>query len=132
LIHHIRYLFIISLHCSLPSPFSLKLRYKIRNQYEVTDEKPGIPKTPIVPVQFSGSPSFDSNGVESMVPESPPYTGYPSPEIDEAWEALNGGRYFAITEKEAKELWGKGYMEFADKIHGGFTTGYVHLFDMVW
>lgn len=63
-----------------------------------------------------------------MDKESPPYTGDPTPEIDDAWEVLKGGRYFSITEDEAKELWGDGYMEFEDKTFGGFTAGYVFLF----
>jgi len=53
------------------------------------------------------------------------YTGEPSPEIDNAWHQLLWGRYFSISEEEAKALWGDSYEEFRDREKSGFTGGQV-------
>ena len=65
------------------------------------------------------------NGKEFLVtgPEDIKYTGEPSPEVDDAWHELLWGRYFSISEEEAKSLWGDNYEEFRDREKSGFTGG---------
>jgi hypothetical protein len=68
-------------------------------------------------------------------PESIKYIGKPSPEIDENWEKLTWGtfrlsgliqllifpgRYFLITEEEARGAWGDDIEEYWDEKLGGY------------
>ena len=48
-------------------------------------------------VTFTGTPMFTENGTMSMPPS--PYVGEPSPEIDEAWDALISGIYLRSPRK---------------------------------
>jgi hypothetical protein len=78
-------------------------------------------------IKFDSGVRFDDlSGDESLVHTSdePIYVGEPSPEIDQAWETLVDGRYFSISEDEAKRLWGKDYEIYRDLHKGGFTGGY--------
>ena len=78
-------------------------------------------------IKFDGGVRFDDlSGDESLVHASdePIYVGEPGPEIDQAWESLVEGRYFSISEDEAKRLWGKDYEIYRDLHKGGFTGGY--------
>ncbi|KAK1969810.1 hypothetical protein LY78DRAFT_571239, partial [Colletotrichum sublineola] len=52
------------------------------------------------------------------------YVGTPSKEIDDAWTELLWGRYFSISEREAKELWGEDYMAYWDHDKSGWTGGF--------
>lgn len=69
-----------------------------------------------------------NDGTEYLVTEPGDimYTGKPSPEIDRAWNDLLWGRYFSISEEEAKRLWGDRFEEFRDRALTGFTAGYVY------
>ncbi|KAH9825648.1 Cyclochlorotine biosynthesis protein [Teratosphaeria destructans] len=65
-------------------------------------------------VTFSGTAAFHDNGSAyrtSRVGE-PQYVGTPSKEIDEAWDALIQGRYFYITEDEARQTWPDTYQQY--------------------
>jgi hypothetical protein len=55
------------------------------------------------------------------------YVGQPSHEIDSAWEELFWGRYFSISEEEAKDLWGADYRIYHDAVRTGYTGGSVLL-----
>ncbi|KAH8819356.1 hypothetical protein F5884DRAFT_9763 [Xylogone sp. PMI_703] len=59
-----------------------------------------------------------------MEPDDKVYTGTPSPEIDHAWHELLWGRYFSISEEEAKRLWPDNYEDFRDREKSGFTGGF--------
>lgn len=74
---------------------------------------------------FTGAPSFDSNG-HVVVPHPDPvrYVGKPTPEVDEAWERLVGGRYFLISEDEARATWGDDeYRDYWSWDRGGYVAG---------
>ncbi|KAF2763786.1 hypothetical protein EJ03DRAFT_53847 [Teratosphaeria nubilosa] len=65
-------------------------------------------------VTFSGTAAFHANGSAyrtSRVGE-PQYVGTPSKGIDEAWDTLIGGRYFYITEDEARQTWPETYQQY--------------------
>lgn len=68
---------------------------------------------------------FAEDGTESLVfaPGEPVYVGEPSDEIDQAWSKLLDGRYFSISESEAKAMWQDDYMRYRDNMKGGFTGG---------
>lgn len=65
------------------------------------------------------------DGVEFLVtePDDIQYTGTPSPAIDDAWHQLLWGRYFSISEDEAKHLWGNNFEDYRDREKTGFTGG---------
>lgn len=69
------------------------------------------PPISIVQHKFTGSPRFDANGSGYETAPSK-YAGEPRPEIDAAWQALIGQRYFMVTPQEAQEMFGPGYKEF--------------------
>ncbi|KAK2595877.1 hypothetical protein N8I77_013669 [Diaporthe amygdali] len=73
---------------------------------------------------FTGAPAIRRNGTV-YVPhqDSVRYVGAPSPEIDHAWEQLVGGRYFLITEEEAKATWGTDYRDYWSEARGGYVLG---------
>ncbi|KAH8760345.1 hypothetical protein F5883DRAFT_425813, partial [Diaporthe sp. PMI_573] len=73
---------------------------------------------------FTGAPAIRSNGTV-YVPhqDAAQYVGVPSPEIDHAWEQLVGGRYFLITEDEAKATWGAEYKDYWSQARGGYVLG---------
>ncbi|ETI25970.1 hypothetical protein G647_02747 [Cladophialophora carrionii CBS 160.54] len=75
-------------------------------------------------ITFNGSPAFDENKT-MFVPNPDPvrYVGPPSPEIDKNWEKLTWGRYFLITEEEARASWGEEIEEYWDEQRGGYVTG---------
>lgn len=78
-------------------------------------------------VTFKGSPHFHEDGSE-YVPDdgqnSPQYVGEPSRAIDHAWALLHFGRFFLLTEDEARQSWGEGYKEFWSPKDGGYVAGY--------
>jgi hypothetical protein len=104
-------------------------------------------------VAFTGSPHFREDGSEYVPDEGnqPRYVGDPSREMDHAWAVLtfgtnnpripllifiwgvvfvgsltiSTGRFFLITEEEAREAWGEGYTEFWSPYHGGYVAGYL-------
>lgn len=55
-------------------------------------------------------------------PGGPKYFGTGA-EVDAAWDELLWGRYFSISENEARQLWGDEYREYRDFIRGGYTGG---------
>lgn len=77
--------------------------------------------------RFTGKIVFETDGSEVLVlPTSEPaFVGEPSPAIDAAWDHLVEGRYWSISEREARALWGVGYQQYRDERHGGYTGGWV-------
>ncbi|TGO43675.1 hypothetical protein BOTNAR_1481g00030 [Botryotinia narcissicola] len=75
----------------------------------------------LIQTRFSGGVDFTPEGVEVLAPSL--YVGEPSPEIDEAWNAIIGGEshYFSISEDEARSLWGTESDRYRDRIRGGWT-----------
>ncbi|MCJ1357634.1 MAG: hypothetical protein MMC33_007630 [Icmadophila ericetorum] len=75
---------------------------------------------------FKGSPHFRDDGSE-YVPDDggnePQYVGEPSRAMDHAWALLHFGRFFLLTEEEAKDSWGGGYREFWSPKDGGYIAG---------
>ncbi|KAI1842108.1 hypothetical protein JX266_011641 [Neoarthrinium moseri] len=73
---------------------------------------------------FTGAPAIRSNGTV-YVPHQDGirYVGAPSPQLDHAWEQLVGGRYFLITEQEAKATWGPDYRGYWSQARGGYVLG---------
>lgn len=76
-------------------------------------------------VRFKSPVDFELNGHEFLVtsPDDRAYVGDTTPEIDRAWEEILWGRYFSISEAEAKSLWGSGYREYWDHTKSGYTGG---------
>jgi hypothetical protein len=72
---------------------------------------------------------FQLDGTEFLVtsPGETMYVGMPSHQIDRAWEELLWGRYFSISEEEAKDLWGADYRMYYDRAHTGYSGGSVLL-----
>nr|A0A8J9R8Y7.1 RecName: Full=UstYa family oxidase phomYd; AltName: Full=Phomopsin biosynthesis cluster protein Yd [Diaporthe leptostromiformis]BDA39151.1 DUF3328 [Diaporthe leptostromiformis] len=96
--------------------------------------------------KFLGSPIFLDDGTE-LVPEPTPgpmktlgvtdmYVGEPSKELDWNWNQLHWGRFFLLTEDEARQAWGPGYKEYWAENEGGYIAGLevthsVHCVDML-
>jgi len=72
---------------------------------------------------------FRLDGTEFLVtsPEETMYVGPPTEKIDRAWEELLWGRYFSISEEEAKDLWGTDYHMYYDRVKTGYSGGSVLL-----
>ncbi|KAK3949211.1 hypothetical protein QBC32DRAFT_176948, partial [Pseudoneurospora amorphoporcata] len=81
---------------------------------------------------FGGSPRFKEDGTE-YVPDMDrgnmngeehhgAYVGTPRREIDHNWALLHWGRFFLLTEEEAKSAWGDEYKEFWSPKHGGYVA----------
>lgn len=68
---------------------------------------------------------FELNGHEFLVtnPNEKVYTGESWEEIDRNWKELLWGRYFSLSEGEAKELWGDDYQMYRDRVKSGYTGG---------
>ncbi|KAG8168125.1 hypothetical protein KVR01_003814 [Diaporthe batatas] len=77
-------------------------------------------------VRFKSPVDFETNGHEFLVanPDDKAYVGDTTPEIDRAWEEMLWGRYFSISEAEAKSLWGSNYREYWDHTRSGYTGGF--------
>ncbi|KAI1472903.1 uncharacterized protein F4812DRAFT_31500 [Daldinia caldariorum] len=75
-------------------------------------------------VQFKLPVDFASNGGEFLVaePGDKSYIGTTA-EVDAAWKNLLWGRYFSVSEAEAKDLWGDEYTEYWDHHRSGYTAG---------
>ncbi|PMD45015.1 hypothetical protein L207DRAFT_577961 [Hyaloscypha variabilis F] len=81
--------------------------------------------------RFTGTPHFHQNGsgwfdpIDTSAPW--PYNmqlfGTPSPEVDDNWGKLTGGRYISLSEDEAKNTWGARYHEYVDENLGGYSAG---------
>lgn len=105
-----------------------------------TDFGPSKDHSRLQRVRFWGGPRWYENGTGYALhnPDEPRYTGPPTPQIDEAWRGLIGGRYFSITEQEAIDTWGPthglsynssmGYRAGVDVLH---TLHCVNLFRQV-
>lgn len=67
-------------------------------------------------VKFQSPVDFEPNGHEFLVeqPGAKKYIGESWDEIDANWEELLWGRYFSISEDEAKRLWGDDYEKYWD------------------
>ncbi|KAH7346266.1 hypothetical protein BKA65DRAFT_399045 [Rhexocercosporidium sp. MPI-PUGE-AT-0058] len=77
-------------------------------------------------VKFGTPVDFKEDGHEILVTsiEDATYVGAPSQAIDDAWTQLLWGRYFSISESEAKELWGNDYEAYWDHDKSGYTAGF--------
>ncbi|EAA30500.3 hypothetical protein GE21DRAFT_10623 [Neurospora crassa] len=80
-------------------------------------------------VDFGGSPRFKEDGTEYVpVPSDgeaahyKAYVGTPRREIDHNWALLHWGRFFLLTEQEAKSAWGDEYKQFWSPKHGGYVV----------
>ncbi|PIA88479.1 hypothetical protein CB0940_07019 [Cercospora beticola] len=93
--------------------------------YRSTDFAPARKALATETVLFTGGAAFDEDGVPYRTfPEgSVQYVGPPTAEIDSAWEYLLSGRYFIITEQEAKEAFGSRYKDYY--VEKDFYTGYM-------
>ncbi|KAF2663827.1 hypothetical protein BT63DRAFT_460949 [Microthyrium microscopicum] len=89
-----------------------------------TDFMPATPAIEHEIVYFSGSPAIAENG-SLFIPNPDPvrYIGEPNAEVDKNWDELTWGRYFLITEDEAKSAWGDDVGEFWDEKQGGYVAG---------
>lgn len=76
-------------------------------------------------VRFKSAVDFEKDGHEFLVTNSSDkaYVGATTKDIDLAWEELLWGRYFSISESEARDLWGEGYREYGDHHKTGYTGG---------
>lgn len=76
--------------------------------------------------KFTGGVEFTENGELFLIdaPGERVYVGQPNGDIDEAWHNLLDGRYFSLSEDEAKSIWGDGYEIYRDQAVGGFSGGY--------
>ncbi|KAI0891002.1 hypothetical protein F4806DRAFT_484289 [Annulohypoxylon nitens] len=76
-------------------------------------------------VRFKLPVDFAPNGDEFLVaqPGDESYIGI-TEEVDAAWKKLLWGRYFSISETEAKQLWGNEYQEYWDHHRSGYTAGF--------
>lgn len=65
------------------------------------------------------------NGHEVLIvePDEKIYVGDSWEEIDRNWEELLWGRYFSISEEEARALWPDDYLDYMDPIKSGWTGG---------
>ncbi|KAF4816065.1 Cyclochlorotine biosynthesis protein O [Colletotrichum siamense] len=76
---------------------------------------------------FEASPAFLDDGFE-YVPEREDgtprtkYVGEPTKDIDHNWEQLHWGRFFLLTEDEAKKAWGPGYEKYWAPREGGYIA----------
>ncbi|KAJ4424905.1 hypothetical protein N0V82_000408 [Gnomoniopsis sp. IMI 355080] len=77
-------------------------------------------------VRFKSPVDFEMDGHEFLVvePDEKIYVGDSWDEIDRNWEELLWGRYFSISEDEAKSLWPDKYLEYVDPIKSGWTGGF--------
>jgi hypothetical protein len=76
-------------------------------------------------VKFKTPVDFELDGHEFLVtePGEKMYVGDPSPEIDRNWQELLWGRYFSISEDEAKDIWGDDHEKYKDVLRSGYTGG---------
>ncbi|KAK3935486.1 hypothetical protein QBC46DRAFT_397382 [Diplogelasinospora grovesii] len=77
-------------------------------------------------VDFKGSPKFGADGTE-YVPSSHGhddvrYVGEPSRAIDHAWALLHWGRFFLLSEDEARSAWPNEYKQFWSPKRGGYVV----------
>lgn len=75
--------------------------------------------------RFKSPVDFEMNGHEVLIvePDEKIYVGDSWEEIDRNWEELLWGRYFSISEEEAKSLWPDDYLDYMDPIKSGWTGG---------
>ncbi|KAF2094253.1 hypothetical protein NA57DRAFT_60885 [Rhizodiscina lignyota] len=131
------------LFCS--SLLSLQLLFTTTGPYQLrTREGPplieaslGIP-IQLQHVQFTGSPVFDENGVSSIPPRDPKsrwpenatYFGEASKSMDEVWHKLTKPFEFALSEAEAKSIWGDRYTTHRDPRDGRYMAGCLSQFTL--
>ncbi|WQF82960.1 Putative mycotoxin biosynthesis protein UstYa [Colletotrichum destructivum] len=76
---------------------------------------------------FEASPAFLDDGFE-YIPEREDgtqrlkYVGEPSKEIDHNWEQLHWGRFFLLSEEEARAAWGPDYTKYWAPREGGYVA----------
>ncbi|TGO44298.1 hypothetical protein BCON_0553g00050 [Botryotinia convoluta] len=73
-------------------------------------------------VKFYGGIRFDDNEKQYITvhPDEPAYVGPPTPEMDDAWQALVHNESIAVTPEEAKEVSDRSAY---DKYRGHYTVG---------
>lgn len=97
--------------------------YKLRDEAS-KDFAPAKSQIKEEVVVFKGGFRIHDNGTMYVPhPDMIKYVGEPSKEIDENWETLTWGRYFLITEEEAKGAWGDGIEQYWDAKLGGYVAG---------
>jgi len=74
---------------------------------------------------FTGAPTWTKTGEAHLMvdPKAPKYVGNASDELDDNWDDFIGGRYFHLSEAEAREAWGPQYTEFWDHQEGAYVAG---------
>ncbi|KAG6363874.1 hypothetical protein INS49_008977 [Diaporthe citri] len=107
----------------------IKSNYYGMGQYET-----GVREEKLLPadsiqleqVRFKSAIDFEENGREFLVtdPADKAYVGATTKGIDHAWEEMLWGRYFSISESEAKSLWGDDYKDYRDHHRSGYTGGF--------
>ncbi|CAK7210362.1 hypothetical protein SCUCBS95973_000753 [Sporothrix curviconia] len=75
-------------------------------------------------ISFTGGVSFNEKGeMYKPHPGKDTYVGA-SPLVDKEWDVLTfGGRYFIISDDEARETFGPGYQEYYNEQFGGYVIG---------
>ena len=75
--------------------------------------------------RFTGSVAFYENGTmyRQYNPKEPQYVGYPSPEIDKAWNDLNYGSGIDLPDDMIGRLKGKTWEEIRGGKGGLWRTG---------
>ena len=76
-------------------------------------------------MRFTTPVNFLPNGTEVLVkkPGEKLYSMETTPDVDANWNELLWGRYFSISEDEAKTLWGDDYRNYEDPVRSGWTGG---------
>lgn len=76
-------------------------------------------------VRFKSAVDFEENGHEYLItdPADKAYVGATTRDVDRAWEEMLWGRYFSISESEAKSFWGDNYRDYWDHHRSGYTGG---------
>lgn len=81
----------------------------------------------IEPIKFKSAVDFEMDGTEFLVaqPGDKKYVGDDFAEIDKNWEELLWGRYFSLSEDEARVLFGEDeYVDYVDHLRSGWTGGF--------
>lgn len=106
------------------SPFPFALGYLVCYLWLIQEAVPAE-RIQLEEIRFKSPVDFETNGHEFLVtnPDDKTYVGDTTPEVDRAWEEMLWGRYFSISEAEAKSLWGSSYKEYWDHTRSGYTGG---------
>ncbi|KAI1842115.1 hypothetical protein JX266_011648 [Neoarthrinium moseri] len=96
-----------------------------------TDFEPAKTQITVEHIHFTGSPIFDENGTYWIPdPGSIKYIGEPDAEIDKNWDDATWGRYFLVTEDEARQAFSERYGDDVSWLWNDHAGGYVVGIDM--